>query len=101
MIHVIAEIELNAGARDEYLRLFKAHVLNVRQEKGCVAYGPTVDAPSPIVSHPPRPNVVTIVEQWASLADLAAHGQSAHQMAYRKQVAGLVAKARVEVFQDA
>jgi quinol monooxygenase YgiN len=102
MIHVVAEIELKPGCRAEYLKMFKAHVPKVRAEKGCVAYAPVVDAVgAPMAGHPPRENVVTIVEQWQSLADLEAHSRAPHQAEFRKQAGHLVAKGRVEVFQEA
>jgi quinol monooxygenase YgiN len=102
MIHVVAEIELKPGCREEYLKLFKAHVVKVRAEVGCVAYAPTIDAAgAPMAAHPPRENVVTILEQWQTLADLQAHAQAPHQLAFRKQVGHLMSRGRVEVFQEA
>lgn len=101
MIHVVAEIQLKEGCRAEYLKLFKAHVVKVRAEKGCVAYAPFVDAGAAMVGHPPRENVVTILEQWQSLADLQAHSQAPHQTAFRTQAGHLMAGARVEVFEEA
>jgi quinol monooxygenase YgiN len=102
MVHVVAEIELKPGAREEYLKLFKAHVVKVRAEKGCAAYAPTVDMTgAPMTGHPPRDNVVTILEQWQTLADLQAHAQAPHQLAFRKQVGALMLKGLVEVLQEA
>ncbi len=48
MIHVIATIELNPGAREEFLKHFHALVPLVHQEAGCLEYGPTVDAATDI-----------------------------------------------------
>jgi quinol monooxygenase YgiN len=102
MIHVIAEIELQPGRREEFLALFRAHVLKVRAEKGCLAYAPTVDAPgSALPGHPPRENVLTIVETWQTLADLEAHIRAPHQAEFMKRSGHLRAGARLEVLQDA
>ncbi|MBM4043251.1 MAG: antibiotic biosynthesis monooxygenase, partial [Planctomycetes bacterium] len=44
MVHVIANIELRPGARDAFLKVFRALVPTVQAEGGCLEYGPTLDA---------------------------------------------------------
>ena len=46
---------------------------------------------------PLRPDVVTIIEKWASLNALAAHAVAPHMQAYRKRVAHLVLKTSLQV----
>ena len=61
MIYVIATIELNQGCKDDFLKIFKDNVPNVRAEKGCITYEPTVDVDSGIpVQDKLRSDVVTI-----------------------------------------
>ena len=39
MIYVIATIELNQGCQDDFLKIFKDNVPNVKAEKGCLSPG--------------------------------------------------------------
>ena len=43
MVHVVATIRLKPGCRDEYLEILNSIVSDVRGEKGCLTYGPTID----------------------------------------------------------
>jgi quinol monooxygenase YgiN len=91
MIHVIATIKVKTGMREAYLGILKANVPNVLAEKGCIAYAPTVDVESGIpVQVDLRPDVVTLVEAWESLADLQAHLKTPHMLAYREKVKDIV-----------
>ncbi len=87
MIHVIATIELNAGCRENFLKILNENVPKVRAEEGCLAYEPTVDVepglPIPVAV---RENVVTIVEAWENLEALQAHLKTPHMTAYREAV---------------
>ena len=87
MIHVIATIELNPGCRDDYIKILRNNVPNVKAEDGCLAYEPTIDIESglPIKSEI-RDNVVTIVEAWETLEALHAHLKTEHMAAYREAV---------------
>ena len=44
MIHVIAVITAKPGKREEILKAFRANVPACRAEKGCIEYGPAIDA---------------------------------------------------------
>ena len=91
MIHVIATIETAPGKREAYLRILQGIVPEVRAEKGCIAYAPTVDVASGL---PPqrelRPDVVTLVEAWESLDALKDHLKTSHMLSYRTKVKDLV-----------
>ena len=41
MIHVIAEIDINAGQRDAFMKEFKQVAPLVLAEDGCIEYGAT------------------------------------------------------------
>lgn len=98
MIHVLASIELKPGTRDAFLAIFKANVPAVLAEEGCLRYEPTVDVDTGIAAQGGvRPNVVTIVEAWASLAHLKAHLAAPHMAIYREKVKDLVAGVKLQV----
>jgi quinol monooxygenase YgiN len=102
MIHVIATIELNEGKREAFLAEFHRNVPLVRAEAGCLEYGPTIDLPTGLaVQVPPRDNVVTVVEKWASLDALRAHFVAPHMTEYRARVKDLVAAVKLQVLQPA
>jgi quinol monooxygenase YgiN len=102
MIHVIATIEVAVGKRDEFIGHFNDNVPHVLAEDGCLAYGPTVDLKTDIaVQIPLRDNVVTIVEQWESLAHLKAHIVAPHMATYREKVKDIVKGASLQVLEPA
>ncbi len=100
MIHVIANIEVRPGAREAYLKAFRALVPKVQAEAGCLEYGPTLDARTDIRAQLPlRENVVTIVEKWEGLDALRVHLASPHMADYRAAVKDLVAKVTLQVLE--
>ena len=98
MIHVIATIELKPGCRDDYIKILRNNLPNVKAEDGCLAYEPTIDIESglPIKSEI-RDNVVTIVEAWETLEALHAHLKTEHMAVYREAVQDYVAGLTVRV----
>ena len=44
MIHVLAIITAKPGQREAILREFRANIPAVHAEKGCIEYGPAIDA---------------------------------------------------------
>jgi quinol monooxygenase YgiN len=102
MIHVIATIKVKPGMRETYLGILKANVPNVLAEKGCIAYVPTVDVESGIpVQVDLRPDVVTLVETWESLADLQTHLKTPHMLNYREKVKDIVKNISLHVLTPA
>ena len=81
MIHVVAVLTAKPGKREEVLTIFRANIPNVLAEKGCIEYGPTVDAGFPGVATYGADTFV-VIEKWATLADLQAHAASPHMQAY-------------------
>lgn len=91
MIHVIATIHLQPGARDAFVAEFERIVAQVRAEPGCIDYLPTIDADTGIASQQPvGPDAVVVVERWASLDALKAHDAAPHMGAFRARVRDLV-----------
>lgn len=102
MIHVIATIEVAAGKLEAFLEEFRRIVPTVRQEAGCIEYGPTVDVETDLqVVQPHRPDTVTVVERWESLKALEAHLKAPHMMEYRPRVQRLVERAQIHVTRPA
>ena len=98
MIHVIATIEVAPGKRPEFLEQFAWLAPQVRAEAGCIEYGGAVDVPTTIpVQVPPRPDVVTVVEKWESLAALQEHLAAPHMAEYRQRVSELVSRVTLQV----
>ena len=67
MIHVVAIITAKSGMRDAILKEFHANMPAVHAEKGCVEYGPAVDAEG-IGSFQARfgPDTFVVIEKWES-----------------------------------
>ena len=102
MIHVIATIEVVEGRRDAFLKEFNRIVPVVRQEQGCLEYGPAVDVPSGIaVQGPIREHTVTVVEKWHNLDALQAHLAAPHMAEYRERVRELVVAVSLQVLTPA
>jgi quinol monooxygenase YgiN len=100
MIHVLAIIELAEGTRDAFLREFHAIVPAVRDEEGCMEYGPTIDARTDLPQQLALgESVVTIVEKWSSMECLKAHLVAPHMMAYRERVKPYVKHVRLHILQ--
>jgi quinol monooxygenase YgiN len=100
MIFVIATAEVKPGAREAFLAEFRKNVPNVLAEKGCIEYGPTVDAKTDIKAQIPlRENTVTIVEKWESLEALKAHLAAPHMLAYRERVKDFVIGVTLQILE--
>ena len=102
MIYVIASVELKQGRRDDFLAEFRKIVPLVREEKGCLEYGPTVDVATDIAAQGDvRENVVTVVEKWESIEALENHLIAPHMMEYRGTVKGMVSGTRLQILEPA
>jgi quinol monooxygenase YgiN len=96
MVHVIAEIEVHEGMRDSFLAEFRRIVPIVRDEDGCIEYGPAVDVATEVAAAP-RPNLVTVVEKWANLEALNAHLKARHMEEYRKRAGHMIVGVSIRV----
>jgi len=101
MITVIATVTCKPGHVDSFLTEFRALVPEVLQEKGCIEYGPTVDANTDLAKQSTDANRVTIVEKWESVDDLKAHLVAPHMEAYRPRVKDYVAGSELRVLESA
>ena len=102
MIYVFASIEVKEGAKEEFLKIFKANVPAVKAESGCIMYQPTVDFDSGMDAQKHIPdNVVTIIEGWACVECLKKHLASPHMLKYKEDVKNLVKGTTLNIVEPA
>lgn len=102
MIHVIATITVAAGKREEFLAAFHELTPKVREEIGCIEYGPAVDVETAISAQTFKGHdVVTVIEKWESVSALEAHLVAPHMETYREQVKDLVTGLTLHVLEPA
>ena len=98
MIHVLAIITANPGQRGHVLEAFQVNVPAVRAEKGCIEYGPAIDAEG-IGSFQTRFGTDTflVIEKWESPEALKAHAASPHMAAYGAKTRDMIASRVIHV----
>jgi quinol monooxygenase YgiN len=102
MIHVLAIITAKPGMRAPVLEAFRANVPAVLAEAGCISYEAVVDlhAGSPAFAQFGADSFV-VVEKWASLEALQAHGVAPHMKAYGAAVKDWLANRAIHVLEPA
>jgi len=101
MINVIASIQIKEGQLLKFIEIFKSNIPNVLEEKGCIEYVPTVDAPTGLPPQELDKNTVTIIEKWNTLEDLQAHLTAPHMLTYKEEVKDLVEKLSLKILKEA
>ncbi|HUH66020.1 MAG TPA: putative quinol monooxygenase [Syntrophales bacterium] len=101
MISVIASVRVKADRLSEFIGILKANVPEVRKEKGCMEYLPTVDIDSGLPVQKFDKHVVTILERWADVEALKAHLKTPHMLAYRQEVKDIVENLSIKVLKEA
>ncbi len=102
MIHVIAEIQVVSGKREEFLKIFHELVPQVRAEAGCLEYGPAVDMANAVEGQvAARTDLVTVLEKWQDLPALEIHLMAPHMHTFRAAVRELVSSVELRVLQPA
>ncbi len=99
MISVIASVRIKADMLTQFLEIVKSNVPEVRKEKGCIEYFPTIDIDSGLPVQKLDKNVVTILEKWESVEALRAHLKTPHMLAYREKVKDIVEDLSIKVLQ--
>jgi quinol monooxygenase YgiN len=100
MIHVLAIITAKAGMRDKILEAFHANMPAVHAEKGCVEYGPAVDAEGAGAMQAKfGPDTFVVIEKWESLDALRAHAASPHMAAYAAKTRDMIASRVIHALQ--
>ena len=87
---------------ESILQAIQANLPAVRAEKGCIEYGPAVDAEG-IGSFQTKagPDTVFVIEKWADADALKAHAAAPHMAAYAAKVKDLVAGRAIHVLSPA
>ncbi|HZT87858.1 MAG TPA: putative quinol monooxygenase [Stellaceae bacterium] len=101
MIHVLAIITAKAGKREEILTAFRANMPAVHAEKGCIEYGPAIDAEGIGFSTKFGPDTFAVIEKWESPEALKAHAASPHMAAYAAKTKDLIASRVIHVLSPA
>ena len=102
MIHVLAIITAKPGMRDHILEAYRANVAAVRAEAGCIAYEAVVDVSGISAGFAQfGADAFVVVEKWASMEALQAHGVAPHMKAYASQVKDWTAARAIHVLQPA
>ena len=102
MIHVIAVITAKPGQRDAILREFRANMPAVHAEKGCIEYGPAVDADG-VGGFQAKfgSDTFVVFEKWESLDALKAHAAAPHMAAYAAKTKEMIASRTIHVLSPA
>lgn len=97
MIHVLAYITAKPGQRDALLKEFRAIIPAVHAEKGCIEYGPAVDADMGGFQTKVGADGFVVVEKWESLDTLKAHAAAPHMAAYGARTKDMIASRVIHV----
>ena len=102
MIHVIALITAKPGKREEILKHARANLAAVRAEKGCIEYGPVIDAENALPFQTRLgPDTFMVVEKWESMDALKAHAAAPHMAAYGARTKELIASRVIHILSPA
>jgi len=98
MIHVVAVITTKPGQREAVLAAVRANLPAVRAEKGCIEYGPAIDADGigPFQTKA-GPDTLFVIEKWEDAAALKAHAAAPHMAAYAAKVKDMIASRVIHV----
>jgi quinol monooxygenase YgiN len=100
MIHVLAIITAKPGQREAILAAFRANMPAVHAEKGCIEYGPAVDAEGAGgIQTKFGPDTFVVIEKWESLDALKAHAGAPHMAAYAAKTKDFIASRVIHVLQ--
>jgi quinol monooxygenase YgiN len=102
MIHVLAVITAKSGMRDAILKELRANMPAVHAERGCIEYGPAIDAED-TVGFQTRfgPDTLVVIEKWESSDALKAHAAAPHMAAYAAKTRDWIANRVIHVLSPA
>ena len=101
MIQVVAVITTKPGQRERVLEAARENLPAVRAEKGCIEYGPVVDAAGFDFQTELGPDTFAVVEKWQDADALKAHAAAPHMAAYAAKVGDLIAERAVYILTSA
>jgi quinol monooxygenase YgiN len=102
VIHVIAIITAKPGQREAILKEFRANMPAVHAEKGCIEYGPALDAEGMgAIQTKFGPDTFVVIEKWADAGALKAHAAAPHMAAYAARTKELIQSRVIHVLSPA
>ena len=102
MIHVLAIITTLPGKRDQVLDAFRANMSAVHAEKGCIEYGPAIDAEGAgAMQSQFGADTFVVIEKWESMDALRAHAASPHMAAYGAHTKPMLASRTIHILSPA
>jgi len=101
MIHVVAVITAKPGQRQKILDAARDNLAAVRAEKGCIEYGPVIDAAFGSFQTPLGPDTFMVIEKWESADALKAHAAAPHMASYAAKVKDLIASRAIHILSAA
>jgi quinol monooxygenase YgiN len=102
MIHVLAVICAKPGQREAILSAFRANVPAVLAETGCIEYGAAIDSPEALpIQTTYGADTFVVIEKWASIEALKAHGAAPHMLAYGAKTRDLVLSRTIHILSPA
>ena len=101
MIHVVAVITAKPGQRQKILDAARDNLAAVRAEKGCIEYGPVIDAEFGSFQTPLGSDTFMVIEKWEDADALKAHAAAPHMAAYAAKVKDLIASRAIHILSDA
>jgi quinol monooxygenase YgiN len=98
MIHVLAIVTAKPGMRAAILKEFRANMPAVQAEKGCIEYGPAVDADG-VGGFQTKfgADTFVVIEKWESVEALKAHAAAPHMAAYAAKTKEMIASRVIHV----
>jgi quinol monooxygenase YgiN len=99
MIHVLAVITAKPGMREAILKEFRANMPTVHAEKGCIEYGPAIDAAGSPAKY--GDDTLVVIEKWEGPEALKAHAASPHMAAYGAKTRDMVASRVIHILSPA
>lgn len=102
MIHVIAIVTAKPSQRAAVLRAFCANMPAVHAEKGCIEYGPVIDAEGMGgIQSKIGADTFIVIEKWESAEALKAHAAAPHMAAYAAKTKDMIASRVIHVLAPA
>ena len=95
-------ITAKPGMREAILREFRANMPNVHAEKGCIEYGPAIDAEG-MGGFQTKfgDDTFVVIEKWESPEALKAHAAAPHMAAYATKTRDMIASRIIHVLSPA
>src|SRR5258708_16767652 len=98
MIQALAIVTAKPGMRDTTLKIFHANMPAVHAEKGCIEYGPAIDAEGlGGIQTKLGSDTFVVVEKWESIDALKAHAAAPHMAAYAAKTKEMIASRVIHV----